>query len=95
MDDGNTSPTCPFIPGRGNQVVKVSDRGWYVRSSNPVPLKSCRVGKRYILNQSRAQTSSRWCGLIVTRRWCEFRCRPRHLALVQNYEIRHQKPSCS
>ncbi|GFV82795.1 transposable element Tcb2 transposase [Trichonephila clavipes] len=31
-------------------------------SSSPVPLKSRRVGQRFTLNLSRAETSSRWCG---------------------------------
>ncbi|GFW17594.1 hypothetical protein TNCV_2651521 [Trichonephila clavipes] len=35
--------------GRGNLVVKVSDLGWYVTSSNLVPLKTRRVGKRCTL----------------------------------------------
>ncbi|GFU56426.1 uncharacterized protein TNCV_2609461 [Trichonephila clavipes] len=36
-------------------------------SSSPVPLKTCRVGQRCTLNLSRAETSSRWCGVIVRR----------------------------
>ncbi|GFX80814.1 transposable element Tcb2 transposase [Trichonephila clavipes] len=47
---------------RGSLVVKVSDRGWHVMSSSPVPLKSRRVEELCTLNLSRAQTSSRWCG---------------------------------
>ncbi|GFX45938.1 uncharacterized protein TNCV_2255151 [Trichonephila clavipes] len=36
-------------------------------SSSPVPLKIRRVGQRCTLNLSRAETSSRWCGLAVRR----------------------------
>ncbi|GFX22305.1 uncharacterized protein TNCV_2951461 [Trichonephila clavipes] len=36
-----------------------------VTSSNPVPLKTRRVGQRCTLNLSRAETSSRWCGVVV------------------------------
>ncbi|GFU49154.1 uncharacterized protein TNCV_2674581 [Trichonephila clavipes] len=36
-------------------------------SSSPVPQKTHRVGQRYALNLSRAQTSSRWCGVVVRR----------------------------
>ncbi|GFX26882.1 hypothetical protein TNCV_1840541 [Trichonephila clavipes] len=36
-----------------------------------------------------------WCDLLVRRRGCQFRCRPRHLTMVQNYEVQRQKPSCS
>ncbi|GFU38292.1 hypothetical protein TNCV_2432891 [Trichonephila clavipes] len=46
----------------GSPVVKVSDHGWHVMSSSPVPLKTRRVGQRCTLNPSRAETSSRWCG---------------------------------
>ncbi|GFX84039.1 uncharacterized protein TNCV_4858471 [Trichonephila clavipes] len=38
-----------------------------VTSSSPVPLKARLVGKRCMLNLSRAQTSSRWCGVVVRR----------------------------
>ncbi|GFX12213.1 uncharacterized protein TNCV_1103311 [Trichonephila clavipes] len=48
-------------------VVKVSDHDRHVMSSSPVPLKTRRVGKRCTLNLSRAETSSRWCGVVVRR----------------------------
>ncbi|GFW14412.1 uncharacterized protein TNCV_410951 [Trichonephila clavipes] len=32
-----------------------------------VPLKTHRVGQRCTLNLSRAETSSRWCGVVVRR----------------------------
>ncbi|GFU15569.1 uncharacterized protein TNCV_1170721 [Trichonephila clavipes] len=38
-----------------------------VTSSSPVLLKTRRTGKRCTLNLSRAETSSRWCGLVVRR----------------------------
>ncbi|GFS83573.1 hypothetical protein TNCV_1657871 [Trichonephila clavipes] len=38
-----------------------------------------------MLNLSRAQASSRWCG-SQERGSCQLRCRPRHLTMVQNYE---------
>ncbi|GFV12050.1 transposable element Tc1 transposase [Trichonephila clavipes] len=66
-----------------------------VTSSSPVPLKTRRVGQRCTLNLSRAETSSRWCGVVVRRGGCHLRCRPRHLTMVQNYVVRRQKPSCS
>ncbi|GFW31439.1 uncharacterized protein TNCV_1287871 [Trichonephila clavipes] len=67
----------------------------FVTGSNPVPLKTRRVGQRCTLNLSRAETSSRWCGVVVRREGCQLRCRPRHLTMVQNYVVRRQKPSCS
>ncbi|GFV67445.1 uncharacterized protein TNCV_4621261 [Trichonephila clavipes] len=66
-----------------------------VTSSSPVPRKTRRVGQRCTLNLSRAETSSRWCGVVVRRGGCQLRCRPRHLTMVQNYVDRRQKPSCS
>ncbi|GFV05109.1 uncharacterized protein TNCV_223231 [Trichonephila clavipes] len=38
-----------------------------VTGSSPVPLKTRRVGQRCTLNLSRAETSSRWCGVVVRR----------------------------
>ncbi|GFU93105.1 uncharacterized protein TNCV_152931 [Trichonephila clavipes] len=52
-------------------------------SSSPVPLKTCCVGQRCTLNPSRAETSSRWCGVVVRRGGCQLRCPPRHLTMVQ------------
>ncbi|GFT93095.1 hypothetical protein TNCV_4400851 [Trichonephila clavipes] len=46
--------------------------GSIVASSSPVPLKTRRVGQRCTLNQSRAETSSRWCGVVVRREEAEF-----------------------
>ncbi|GFV83572.1 uncharacterized protein TNCV_5120621 [Trichonephila clavipes] len=81
--------------GCGSPVVKVSNHGRHVMSSIQVPLKTRRVGHRCTLNLSRAETSSRWCGVVVRRGGCQLRCRPRHLTMVQNYVVRRQKPSCS
>ncbi|GFV10239.1 uncharacterized protein TNCV_3661911 [Trichonephila clavipes] len=64
-------------------------------SSSPLPVKTIRVGKRCTLNLSRAQTSSRWCDVVVRRGGCQLRCQPRQLTMVQNDEDRRQKPSCS
>ncbi|GFX94796.1 uncharacterized protein TNCV_2378691 [Trichonephila clavipes] len=91
--------TAPIIPpdevGCGSPVVKVSNHDRHVMSSIPVPLKTRLVGQRCTLNLSRAETSSRWCGVVVRRGGCQLRCRPRHLTMVQNYVVRRQKPSCS
>ncbi|GFY22872.1 uncharacterized protein TNCV_2181331 [Trichonephila clavipes] len=38
-----------------------------VTISNPLPLKTHRVGPRCTLNLSRAETSSRWCDVVVRR----------------------------
>ncbi|GFW05647.1 uncharacterized protein TNCV_5025111 [Trichonephila clavipes] len=57
----------------GQDVAAVAE--WYryrtvacfVTGSSPVPLKTRRVGQRCTLNVSRAETSSRWCGVVVRR----------------------------
>ncbi|GFV48152.1 uncharacterized protein TNCV_3554311 [Trichonephila clavipes] len=67
----------------------------FVTSSSPVPLKNRRLGQRCTLNLSRAQTSSRWYGVVVRRGECKLRFHPRHLTMVQNDVVRHQKPSRS
>ncbi|GFW91784.1 uncharacterized protein TNCV_3400441 [Trichonephila clavipes] len=74
--------------------VNIQSINQFGTSSSPVPLKTHRVGQRCTLNLSRAKPSSRWCGVVVRRGWCQLRCRPRHLTMVQNYVVRHQKPSC-
>ncbi|GFT77213.1 hypothetical protein TNCV_4239291, partial [Trichonephila clavipes] len=61
-----------------------------VTSSSPVPLNTRRVGERYTLNLSRAQTSSCWSGVVVKRGQLKYR--PRHLTIVQNYEVVSKSP---
>ncbi|GFY24920.1 uncharacterized protein TNCV_2691111 [Trichonephila clavipes] len=39
----------------------------FVTGSSPVPLKTRRVGQRCTLNLTRAETSSRWCGVVLRR----------------------------
>ncbi|GFW23852.1 hypothetical protein TNCV_945371 [Trichonephila clavipes] len=67
--EGEFSYELPSITERGcgSPVIKVPDHGRHVMSSSPVPLKTCRVGQRYTLNLSRAQTSSRWYSVVVRR----------------------------
>ncbi|GFT75848.1 hypothetical protein TNCV_851491 [Trichonephila clavipes] len=55
------------VCGRGSQVVKVSDHGWRIMSSSPVPLKTRRVWERCTSNLSRTQTPSRRGGVVVRR----------------------------
>ncbi|GFW92130.1 uncharacterized protein TNCV_3540161 [Trichonephila clavipes] len=61
-------------------------------SSSPVPLNTRRVGQRCTLNLLRAETSSRWCGVVARRGGCHLKCRPRHLTMVQNYVVRRKSP---
>ncbi|GFT40382.1 UDP-N-acetylglucosamine--peptide N-acetylglucosaminyltransferase 110 kDa subunit [Trichonephila clavipes] len=68
----NLTFSKPDLP----QTVVAAVAEWYrhrivagfVTSSSPVPLKTRRVGQRCTLNLSRAEMSSRWCGVVV-RRW--------------------------
>ncbi|GFW98482.1 uncharacterized protein TNCV_3791131 [Trichonephila clavipes] len=53
--------------GCGSPVVKVSDHGRHIMSSNPVPLKTRSVEQGCTLNLSRAETSPHWCGVVVRR----------------------------
>ncbi|GFU46032.1 hypothetical protein TNCV_4692191 [Trichonephila clavipes] len=46
---------------------EVSDRGLLCHGLSPVPLKTRRVGQQCTLNLSRAETSSRWSGVVVRR----------------------------
>ncbi|GFW27677.1 uncharacterized protein TNCV_765591 [Trichonephila clavipes] len=39
----------------------------FVTGSRPAPLETRRVGQLCTLNLSRAETSSRWCGVVVRR----------------------------
>ncbi|GFU11850.1 uncharacterized protein TNCV_1163031 [Trichonephila clavipes] len=80
------------VTGGSSPVVKVLE---HVMSSSQVLLKTHSVGQRCTLNLSRAKTSSRWCGVEDRRGWCQFKCRPRLLAMIQKYVVRRQKPSCS
>ncbi|GFV95354.1 uncharacterized protein TNCV_4573561 [Trichonephila clavipes] len=69
----NITPPHTRIPLPPDLVAAVTEWSRYrivaglVTSSSPVPLKSRRVGQRCTLNLSRAQTSSRWCGVVVRR----------------------------
>ncbi|GFW54872.1 uncharacterized protein TNCV_2655111 [Trichonephila clavipes] len=70
-------PQNPISEKKGSSAteVKAAVAEWYryrivaclVTSSSPVPLKTRRVGQRCTLNLSRAETSSRWCGVVVRR----------------------------
>ncbi|GFW40839.1 uncharacterized protein TNCV_4368871 [Trichonephila clavipes] len=59
--------------GHTQQVAAVAE--WYryrivaclVTSPSPEPLKTVRVEQRCTLNLSRAETSSRWCGVVGRR----------------------------
>ncbi|GFV59266.1 hypothetical protein TNCV_2340071 [Trichonephila clavipes] len=69
--------------GCGSPVVKVSDHGRHVMSSSPEPLKPHRVRQRFTLNLSRAETSSRWCGVVVRR----FKVFPRISSYKQSQKL--------
>ncbi|GFX07906.1 hypothetical protein TNCV_4161751 [Trichonephila clavipes] len=77
-------PKGPFRLVKKTQDYLLITNG--VTSSSPVPLMTRRVGERCTLIMSRAQTSSFWSGVVVKR--CQLNYRPRHLAMVQNYEVR-------
>ncbi|GFX68599.1 hypothetical protein TNCV_1800121 [Trichonephila clavipes] len=55
-----------------------------------VPLKICRVEEDEASQIFRFAVSSYWCSVVIRRRECQLRCRPRHLIEAQNYEVRLQ-----
>ncbi|GFT17081.1 uncharacterized protein TNCV_4738171 [Trichonephila clavipes] len=60
-------PRITDLEGCGSPVVKVSIHGRHVMNSSLVPLKIRRVEEQCTLYLSRAETSSRWCGVVVRR----------------------------
>ncbi|GFU65314.1 hypothetical protein TNCV_315231 [Trichonephila clavipes] len=54
--DGAVLQSFNKFMGCGSPVIKVSDHGRHAISSIPAPLKTRRVGQRYMLNLSRAET---------------------------------------
>ncbi|GFW89168.1 hypothetical protein TNCV_2686011 [Trichonephila clavipes] len=75
------SPTCNLLITKG------------VTSSSPEPPKTRRVGEICMLNLSRAQMSSLWSDVVAKRG--QLKGRSHHLIMIQNYEVRLQKPSAS
>ncbi|GFW75712.1 uncharacterized protein TNCV_4428951 [Trichonephila clavipes] len=57
----------PWSPAAVAEWYRYRTVACLVTSSSPVPLKTRRVGQRCTLNLSRAETSSRWCGVVVRR----------------------------
>ncbi|GFY36174.1 uncharacterized protein TNCV_4845461 [Trichonephila clavipes] len=55
--------TAPIISVNKARPLALDD----LQGSSPVPLKTRRVGQRCTLNLSRAETSSRWRGVVVRR----------------------------
>ncbi|GFS93049.1 hypothetical protein TNCV_532521 [Trichonephila clavipes] len=63
-----------------------------VTSSSSVPLKTHRVGEMHVQSVESSNVLL-WSGVVVKKGQLKYR--PRHLTIVQNYEVRLQKPSCS
>ncbi|GFS89746.1 WW domain-containing protein [Trichonephila clavipes] len=61
----------------------------FVTGSSPVPLKTRRVEQRCTLNLSRAESSSRWCGVVVRRGGCQLRGSKRYFYI--NRRTRHSQ----
>ncbi|GFV43171.1 hypothetical protein TNCV_1574171 [Trichonephila clavipes] len=81
-----------FAGGCGSALVKVSDHGRDAMSSSPVPLKPAVLESdaRKICRELKRPHVG-----VVVRRGCQLSCRPLYLTMVQNYEVRPQKPSSS
>ncbi|GBM62608.1 hypothetical protein AVEN_187021-1 [Araneus ventricosus] len=74
---------------RGGLVVRSRLWGRRAPGSKPHPTEDppCMgpVTRQIICS---GQKSSRWCGMEAWSGGCQFRCRPRHLTVVQYYEVR-------
>ncbi|GFV66648.1 uncharacterized protein TNCV_2594691 [Trichonephila clavipes] len=100
-DQGQLSISSHFSGSINEYQAAVAE--WYryrtvaclVTGSSPVPLKTRRVGQRCTLNLSRAETSSRWCGVVVRRGGGSSGVVHVTWPWFQNYVVRRQKPSCS
>ncbi|GFX20772.1 uncharacterized protein TNCV_78291 [Trichonephila clavipes] len=57
----------PITVAVAAEWYRYRDVACLVTSSSPVPLKTRRAGQRCTLNLSRAETSTRWCGVAVRR----------------------------
>ncbi|GFV97346.1 uncharacterized protein TNCV_2038561 [Trichonephila clavipes] len=60
---GNVAPSVAAVA----EWYRYRTVACFVTGSSPVPLKTRRVGQRCTLNLSRAETSSRWCGVVARR----------------------------
>ncbi|GFX26983.1 uncharacterized protein TNCV_1841551 [Trichonephila clavipes] len=82
------------LHGCGNLMIKAPDRGWPCHEFEPSTTKyQLRRAAMYIKSiESSTALPLVWCG--SWERGCQLRCRPRYLTMVQNYMVRHEKPSC-
>ncbi|GFX77956.1 uncharacterized protein TNCV_909731 [Trichonephila clavipes] len=60
-----------------------------ITSSSPVPLKTHHVRQRCTLNLSRAETSTRWCGVVV---WKGVPAQVSSTSLDHGLKLRHPSP---
>ncbi|GFY04429.1 uncharacterized protein TNCV_4415171 [Trichonephila clavipes] len=83
--------------GRGSLVVKVTDSWSTCHEFEPNTAEDppCRGAMHVKSVESSNVLPFVWCGVVVRRGACQLRCRPRHLTMVQNYEVHPQKPSSS
>ncbi|GFX21752.1 transposon Tf2-6 polyprotein [Trichonephila clavipes] len=60
-------PRSYFVKAAVAEGYRYRTGACLVTSLSPEPLKTRRVGQRCMLNLSRAETSSRWCGVVFRR----------------------------
>ncbi|GBL74700.1 hypothetical protein AVEN_243582-1 [Araneus ventricosus] len=87
---GSSIPPFPLIvTGGGGLVVRCRLWGWSIPGSKPdsteQPPCTGPLARQIIRRESNV-LSLVWCGSL--ERWCQLRCRPRHLTVVQNYDVR-------
>ncbi|GFX39103.1 hypothetical protein TNCV_359171 [Trichonephila clavipes] len=76
-------------------VVKVTDSWLTCHEFEPNTAEDQMCRGTMHVKSAEAQKFFSWCGVEVSRRWCQLRCHFRQLTMVQNYEVRRQKPSRS
>ncbi|GFU56207.1 uncharacterized protein TNCV_712661 [Trichonephila clavipes] len=78
--------------GRSSRVLKVSDHGWPCHefessTTKDPPCRAVMHVKSVVISNVLPLV-----GVVVRRGGGQLKCRPRHLTMVQNYLVRHQKP---
>ncbi|GFT10157.1 hypothetical protein TNCV_1115801 [Trichonephila clavipes] len=78
-----------------SRVVKVLDRGWPWHEFEPSTTKDppCRAAM-HVKSVGREHKHPP-TGVVDRSGGCQLRCRPRHLAIAQNYGVCRQKRPCS
>ncbi|GFW75657.1 hypothetical protein TNCV_4428401 [Trichonephila clavipes] len=81
--------------GLGSLVVKVTDSWPACHKFELSTSENPQRRKAILVKSVEAQTYSCGCGVVVRRGRRRLRCHPRHLTMVLNNKVRHQRLSSS